>query len=344
MSIYNGEKLKIEIYGSSHAEAIGVKIWGLPEGFELNEAELQSFLDRRAPGARNSQEAKEAELSFDQSILKLTSTSRREPDKVKILKGLSDGKLTGREFQAEIKNLDVKSEDYDELKTVPRPGHSDYAQYLKNGKILPGGGEYSGRMTAPLCIAGGIVKQILEQKGICIKSDIYEIGGEYIESKMTDKILEAREKGDSVGGVIQCMAEGLEAGIGGPMFERFEAGIARMVFSIPAVKGVEFGQGFGTAKMLGSENNDSFIIKNEKIMTRQNNHGGVLGGVTTGMPLIVKVAIKPTPSISISQMSVDLETKEQVEIKVEGRHDTCIVPRALAPVEAAVAIAIYDRI
>ena len=338
MSTFFGEKLKIEVYGSSHGPSLGVKIWGLPEGAKLDEAKLQEFLDRRAPGKEK------PGFPFAESMKSVASTSRKEPDKVKILKGLSDGKITSGEFQAEIENVDVKSASYEDTKYIPRPGHSDLAQYLKTGEILPGGGEYSGRMTAALCIAGGIAKQLLEEKGIKVKATIYEIAGEHLESKMEEKVFEAAEEGDSVGGIIQCLAEGLEPGIGGPLFDRFETGIARALFSIPAVKGVEFGSGFASTKMKGSENNDAFFMRDDKVLTRGNNHGGVLGGVTSGNALLVKVAIKPTPTISKKQMSVNLKSGENVEVEFEGRHDVCIVPRALPVVEAMVSIAIYDRI
>lgn len=325
MSVFNGEKLKIEIYGSSHGPCVGVKMEGLPKGTKIDTQKLQEFLDRRAPGTA------------------FGSTSRKEPDKVKFVSGLSNEIVDGP-LVAEIENVDVKSQDYEALKDIPRPGHSDYAQYLKTGQILPGGGEFGGRMTASLCIAGGILKSLLEEKGIRIKAEIFEIAGEIIEGKMQEKIGEAIEQGDSVGGIVSCIVDGLKPGIGGPTFERFETGIARVLFSIPSVKGVEFGEGFGVAALLGSENNDPFIMREGKVQTAGNNHGGVLGGVTSGMPLIVRVAIKPTPSISKPQRSVNLKTGQEVEIEVNGRHDACIVPRVLPCVEAALAIAIYDRI
>ena len=307
MSTYVGKNIKVEILGTSHGEEIKARIYGLNENVTIDEEKLQDFLDRRAPAR--------GELS----------SPRKEEDKV-ILK-------RGAVLEGVIKNCDVRSQDYQV--NIPRPGHSDYSQYLKYGEIQPGGGEFSGRMTAPMCIAGGIFKQLLEEEGISFESKIID------EEKMYERAKENPE--DSVGGVVECQVLNLPKGLGGPIFDRLEADIARAVFSIPAVKGVEFGSGFKAANMLGSENNDPFYFHNGEVRTKGNNHGGVLGGVTTGMPLVVRVGIKPTPSISREQESINLHTGENCTIKIKGRHDACIVPRAVPCIEAAISIAIYDR-
>ncbi|MCQ2551418.1 MAG: chorismate synthase [Clostridia bacterium] len=306
MATYHGRNITVEIFGSSHGEEVGVKIEGL-DGVTIDEEKLQQFLDRRSP-------SKDA-----------LSTPRREKDKVLL--------TYGEVVTGVIKNLDVRKEEYNV--EVPRPGHSDYSQFVKEGKILSGGGAYSGRMTAALCIAGGICKQLLEKEGVNISAKILD--EEAMRKKAEENPL------DSVGGVIECVVTGLKPGIGGPTLDRLEGDIAKLIFSIPAVKGVEFGAGFKVKDMLGSENNDSFFFEDEKVKTRTNNAGGLLGGVTTGMPLVVRAAIKPTPSIGKEQDSVNLLTGENCKITVKGRHDRSIVPRAVPCVEAACAIAIFDR-
>ncbi len=319
-----GKNVKISIFGQSHSAAIGVVIDGLPAGIKLDQEKLQSFLDRRAPGQSR------------------YTTARKEGDRPEFLSGLVDGTTCGAPLAAVIRNTNTRSSDYDNIRDVPRPGHADYTAHIKYGGFedVSGGGHFSGRLTAPLCVAGGIALQILEQKGVSVSASILEIGGS--REDPFGKIEEARREGDSVGGVIQCTAEGLPPGIGEPMFDGLENRIAQAVFAIPAVKGIEFGRGFEAARLRGSENNDQFCYDGERVRTRTNNHGGILGGISSGMPVVFRVAIKPTPSISIEQDSISYSREENVRIAVRGRHDPCIVPRAVPCVEAACALAIYD--
>ena len=241
-----------------------------------------------------------------------------------------------------IENTNTNSKDYDNLRDIPRPGHADYTAHVKykGYEDLSGGGHFSGRLTAPLCIAGGIILQILEKEGITIAAEIKEIGGR--SQDPFQAIEEAKAVGDSVGGIISCVVKGLPAGIGAPMFDGVENRVAQAVFSIPAVKGIEFGRGFDAARIRGSENNDEYYYDGDVVKTRTNNHGGILGGISSGMPVTFNVAIKPTPSISIEQNSISYSKGEAAKLEVKGRHDPCIVPRAVPCVEAAAAIAIYD--
>lgn len=324
-----GKNLKISIWGGSHEPAIGVDIEGLPLGTEIDMVTLQAFMDRRAPG--NSPFA----------------TKRKEPDVPVATAGL-DGdnilKVTEKTVSFEILNTDTRSADYKALAKVPRPGHADYTARLRYGDQLnmAGGGPFSARMTAPLCIAGGIAKQILAKQGIQINAQIDSIGGVKGDA-MEAKILEAKQALDSVGGIVEAIVTGLPGGIGGAMYDGIESTLAPILFGIPAVKGVEFGAGFKAADMLGSENNDPFYYDEDgNIKTRTNNCGGILGGITTGMPLITRVAFKPTPSIAREQDSINLDTKENTKLVVKGRHDPCVVIRAVPIVEAALAIGILD--
>ena len=325
MSIY-GENIKLSIFGQSHSEAIGMCLEGLPAGLKIDFEKLQSFMDRRAPG--NSP----------------FSSPRKESDVPEFLSGLKGNVTCGTPIAAIIRNKDVQSKDYEQYKNLPRPGHADYTAEIKyrGFQDYSGGGSFSGRMTAPLCLAGGICRQLLEEQGIEINARIESIGGETDKSKMEAAILKAKAEGDSVGGVISCMAENLPAGLGGPLFEGMESRISSAAFAIPGVKGIEFGAGAESAYMRGSENNDDFAVDNGKIITVTNNCGGILGGVTNGMPLEFRVYIKPTPSIAKTQKTVDLSRMEEKDISVLGRHDPCIVPRALPCVEAVAALAIYD--
>lgn len=342
-----GKNIKIEIFGESHGEKIGVKIENLRKGFKINKEELQGFLDLRAPG-RNE-----------------FSTPRKEKDTVEIISGADEHGVTdGNLFEAVIYNTNTRSQDYE--KTVPRPAHADYPAYVKHGKISAGGGRYSGRLTAPLCIAGGIALQLLKEKGIKIDAHILNIHGKSDDSfdslsdsfdgifkksfpvindasgeEMKKEILKAKEEGDSVGGTVECKITGLPIGIGDALFDGLDGHIAASVFAIPAVKGIEFGKGFEAATLYGSENNDQYYF-DEKVKVFSNNAGGVLGGMSSGFPLIFSVAFKPTPSIYKEQRSVDLKTKENTVFSVKGRHDPCIVQRAVAPVISAAAIAILD--
>lgn len=345
MSVVFGRNIKINIYGASHAEKIGVTISGLPEGLPVDMNRLQEFLQRRAPGKN------------------AWSTPRKEADKPEIISGLRDGKTDGTVLEAVIYNRNVRPQDYNNVISVPRPGHADYTAWIKYGRIETGGGKWSGRMTAPLCIAGGLCMQFMEAMGIKIAAHIYEIGGIYDETGcqseltglpeictdfpvvsevtgelMKAKIADAKARGDSIGGQIECIVTGMPAGSGDALFGGIESHISQAVFAVPAVKSIEFGE----VQMYGSDNNDAFIIEDGAVKTKTNNHGGILGGISSGMPLVFKTKIKPTPSIDIEQDSVDLIKKEPARLRISGRHDPCIVPRAVPCIEAAAAIAIYD--
>lgn len=346
-STYHGN-ISFTIFGQSHSPAIGVTVEGLSAGFAPDMEQLAQFMERRAPG-RNAY-----------------STPRREEDLLEFLAGLHDGVTCGTPLTAVIRNNNTRSKDYDELRTKPRPGHADYTAQVKCGGTQDhrGGGHFSGRLTAPLCIVGGLCKQLLAKEGIEIISRIAEIAGvtdegELIASTaekpfpvvnsacgeaMQQAILVAKAEGDSVGGIIECAVLGAPAGLGDPIFGGMENRISQLVFGIPAVKGISFGAGFDAARMRGSENNDPFAVEDGKIVTKTNHCGGILGGITNGMPIVFKAAVKPTPSISIEQDTVDLSTMENAKLTVVGRHDPCIVPRAVPCVEAAAAIAVYDAL
>jgi chorismate synthase len=354
MSSQYGKKIRISIFGQSHSPAIGVSVDGLPAGIKIDTDELKAFLKRRAPGQSD------------------VSTARTEDDEPEILSGLAGGVTCGAPLAIIIRNGNARSADYRELRDIPRPSHADYAAHVKYGghQDVAGGGHFSGRLTAPLCAAGGVCLQILRGLGIHVGAHILRIAGVVDDpfdpvgisagdfdkihgnqlpvlnpeagEAIRQKILEAREKGDSVGGVIECAAVGLPAGLGDPMFDGIENRIAGIVFGIPGAKGIEFGSGFAVAERKGSENNDSFYMDGKKIKTRTNNSGGILGGITNGMPVLFRVAFKPTPSIGKEQNSVSLSRKEDTVLLIKGRHDPCIVPRALPCVEAAAAIALYD--
>lgn len=356
MSCSFGERIKITIFGQSHSEAMGVVIDGLPAGFELNFEKIQNFLNRRAPG-RNAM-----------------STSRKEADKFSIVSGAVNGVTCGAPLCAIIENTNQHSGDYDKLKSLPRPSHSDFAAYMKHNGFndIRGGGNFSGRLTAPLCFAGAVIMQMLEKNGVHIGAHIKRIAKIDDESfnpvtvnkldfesvsakelpvindesgeKMKAAVLEAKANGDSVGGIIECAVIGLEAGFGEPIFGGIENKISSAIFGIPAVKGIEFGSGFAGCDLFGSENNDEFIIENDKIKTATNNHGGILGGITSGMPVIFRCGIKPTPSIAKEQQTVNVATGESETLVIGGRHDPCIVQRAVPCVEAAAAIALADYI
>ena len=327
-SSYYGN-INFTIFGESHSPEIGVTVEGLPKGFAPDLDVLQRFLERRAPGKSE------------------FSTPRKEPDIAEFTEGLSDGVISGDSVTAIIRNTNTRSKDYSELKIKPRPGHADYTAAVKFGGKADyrGGGHFSGRLTAPLCIAGGLVMQLLEKEGITVTSRIAEIAGiSGDEAKMKQAILDAKAEGDSVGGIIECTVLGLPVGLGDAMFDGMEGRIAKLVFGIPAVKGIEFGAGFEAARLRGSENNDPFEMQGGRVVTKTNNCGGILGGITNGMPLTFRAAFKPTPSIAKEQDTVNLETGENAKLSIVGRHDPCIVPRALPCVEAAAAIAVYDAI
>ena len=326
MSSSFGQNYRISVFGESHAPAIGVTVEGLPAGSGIDAARLQAFLDRRAPGRD------------------ALSTSRREADAPEFLCGVKDGKATGAPITAIIRNSDTRSGDYGNLAAVPRPGHADWPADVKYGgnQDRAGGGHFSGRLTAPLCIAGGLAIQQLEKAGVSVSARAVRIGGETEPSKMEAAIAAAREAGDSVGGIVEAEVRGLPAGVGDPMFGGLENRMAQIVFGIPAVKGIEFGEGFGAADLKGSENNDPYGIVDGKVVPLTNRAGGILGGISTGAPIVFRVAFKPTPSIAKEQDSVDIGKMEPAKLVVKGRHDPCVVLRAVPCVEAAAAIAVYD--
>ena len=328
MSSSYGDNIRITIFGQSHAPAIGVTIEGLPAGFTVDRAALQAFLDRRAPGRD------------------ATSTARREADAPEFLSGLVGDVTCGAPLTAIIRNSNTRSQDYEELRAVPRPGHADWPAQVRFGGFqdVAGGGHFSGRLTAPLCIAGGIVLQILAQKGVSVQARAERIAGETDPDRQREAILAAKAAGDSVGGVIACEVRGMPVGVGDPMFGGLENRIAQAVFGIPAVKGIEFGDGFAASERRGSENNDPYRMVDGKVKPVTNHAGGILGGLSTGEPITFRVAIKPTSSIAIEQDSVNLQTGENTRLRVHGRHDPCIVPRAVPCVEAAAALAVYDAL
>ena len=319
--------MRIRIFGESHAPEIGVEIEGVPKGTVIDESELQAFLDRRAPG--NGQGG--------------MSTPRKEPDKVEFESGLDDGVATGEMIRAVIRNTNTRPQDYANVQTVPRPGHADYASWLQCGKIPTGGGKWSGRMTAPLCIAGGIALQMLKRRGVTISSTVRRgAAGAVIP------------EGDSVGGIVEVVATGFPAGHGDVGTEGLESKLAAAFFGIPAVKGVEFGDGFKLAEMFGSQANDAFVISSTdsrlpssvsspQVALRTNHCGGILGGVSVGMPIVARLAFKPTPSISLEQDSVDLATMTPAKITVKGRHDRCVAFRGAVAAEAAMAVVLVGE-
>ncbi len=350
MSSTYGENLKLSLFGQSHGAGIGMVLDGIPAGLPVDMEALAAFLARRAPGQND------------------YSTPRREADAPEFLSGLVENTTCGAPIAAVIRNTNTRSGDYANLKDCPRPGHADYTAQIKYGghQDAAGGGHFSGRLTAPICIAGGLCRQWLEGKGIRISAHIAMIGGvwdrpfdpvhpeidavltpfptldEAKGTEMRQRIAIAKAALDSVGGIVECAVTGLPAGLGDPMFGGIEGKLAQMLYGIPAVKGVEFGAGFRVAEMTGSESNDPFRVEDGRIVTAANNCGGILGGITDGMPLIFRAAFKPTPSIARPQQSVSLSEMENRTLEVKGRHDPCIVPRAVPVVEAAAAIALMD--
>lgn len=352
-SVFVGEKISVEIFGASHGEEIGVKINGI-SGEEITFIETQDLLNRRKPNGG------------------VYSTKRHEPDQMIITNGFENGKIFD-DFRAVIKNQAQKSSDYEKTVRIPRPSHADFVAWQKygDGYDYRGGGKFSGRLTAPMCIAGGICKELLAKKGVKVNAFISQIGSvkgktyfdidqekfdftdidkffPVIDSADKDKMLSeidnARMDLDSVGGVIDCVITGVPVGTGEYMFDSIEGLISRLAFAVPAVKGIEFGKGFELSSMRGSNANDALYYDADKVKTKTNNNGGINGGISNGMPITFRVAIKPTPSISKEQDSVNLETKQNVKLKIEGRHDACIVPRAVPVIEAIASMAIYDLI
>ena len=349
-----GNKLKVTVFGQSHAPASGCVIDGLPAGFAPDMDRVAAFMARRAPGQN------------------AWSTPRKEGDTPEVLSGLVDGRTCGAPVAMVIHNGDQHSRDYSGLKRTPRPSHADYTAIIKYGENydIRGGGQFSGRLTAPLCFAGAFALQLLGQRGITVAAHIGQIENivdappdfaavkrEDLEvllhkpfpvfddtagMNMRQAIEAARMEQDSVGGVIRCFVLGLPAGVGEPMFGGVENRLAAALFGIPAVRGVSFGTGFAAAGMRGSVHNDPFIMEDGRVRTRTNHAGGVLGGITSGMPLVVNIAVKPTASISREQETVDLETKENAPLVIHGRHDPCIVPRAVPVAEAVTALTVLD--
>ena len=354
MSSAIGEKIKLSVFGESHGEAIGCVIDGLPAGVKLDFDEIYKDMARRAPGKD------------------LTSTPRLEKDIPKSLSGVLDGFTTGAPLACVIENTNTKSGDYSNLMTVPRPSHSDYPAYVKyNGfNDIRGGGHFSGRLTAPIVFAGAVAKQVLKEKGVLIGAHIKQIGtvcdgwvdynditeelvlslasksfslvDQSREELMRNEVERARMSLDSVGGIVECFAVGLPVGVGGNMFDTVESRLASILFGVPAVKGVQFGLGFDFANKNASRVNDEYEVKNGEVKTLSNNNGGVLGGMTNGAPIVVSAVIKPTPSIAKKQRSVNLQTMENTELEIHGRHDPCIVPRAVPVIESAVALGLLD--
>ncbi len=362
MSFTLGKNVKITVAGASHSEAIDVSVEGLPKGEAVSLEEVNAFLKRRQGG----------NASY--------TTARKEKDEPVILSGIeedeSDGEnarrevmLTGQTLSARFINSNAKSSDYKKMRTVPRPSHADYVAYVKykGGLDMSGGGFFSGRMTLPMCFAGAVCLQILKKRGITIQAHILSVGdvdddafdpvsnsdteladhvlpvisGE-AGDRMTELMGSVSREGDSVGGCIECKVSGLPAGIGDPIYDSVESVISYGMFGIPAIKGIEFGEGFGVCRDRGSTSNDGFCIKDGKVSCLTNNSGGIQGGITNGMPVAFRVAVKPTPSIYRPQRSVDLETMTECELQIEGRHDSCIVPRVVPCVEAMCALMILD--
>ena len=329
MSSEFGRTLRVGVFGQSHGAAIGVTVDGLPAGERIDLAELQAFLDRRKPG---------------KSPL---STARKENDVPQFLSGLRDGVTCGSPLCAVIYNSDQHSSDYAELADKPRPSHADYTAWVKWGgqADMRGGGHFSGRLTAPLCIAGGIEAFPLyptDELFRAVAAKPFPTISDAAGERMQRLILSAREAQDSAGGIVECAAIGLPAGLGDPMFDGMENRLASALFGIPAVKGVEFGAGFGASRLRGSENNDAFRVEDGRIVTETNRAGGILGGITTGMPLTLRVGIKPTPSIGRPQKTVSLARMENTELTIRGRHDRCIAHRAVPVVEAVTACVLLD--
>lgn len=351
MSSMTGNKIKISVFGQSHSEAVGVVIDGLPAGEKIDLDKVQKFMERRAPG-KNS-----------------LSTQRKEADTPEILSGLVNGITCGAPLCAIIRNTNRHSSDYDNIMDTPRPSHADFSGHIRyNGfNDVSGGGHFSGRLTAPLCFAGAVCMQILEKFGVEIQAHIGKIKNVYDDKidlvnigkwntaekafpvindekgrLMIAEIEKASEMGDSVGGVIECAVTGVKAGVGDPMFDGVENCLAKNIFGIPGVKGIEFGNGFSATDLYGSENNDDFCVACGEIKTDTNNSGGINGGITNGMPIVFRTAIKPTPSIFKEQNSVSIKNKTEQKLQIKGRHDPCIVQRAVPVVEAVTAITILD--
>ena len=344
-----GKNFVVTSFGESHGKCIGIVIDGCPAGLAISEKDIQVELDKRKPGRE------------------IASTTRAEEDKVDVLSGIFKGHTTGAPLCLVVWNEDIDSGNYEKTRNVLRPGHADFTAFMKYGGYndYRGGGRFSGRITAGFVMAGAVARKLLDLAGIEVLSHTVEIGGikanpagltairkinknplkcadPQAAEKMLKSIEQARESGDSLGGIIEGIALNVPVGLGEPVFGTLEGDLAQALFAIPAVKGVEFGAGFAAAKMKGSENNDPFISKRGKIVTGSNYSGGILGGISNGMPIVVRVAVKPAPSISRKQQTVNIATMESAELEIKGRHDVCIVPRAVPVVSAMIAIILCD--
>ncbi len=348
-----GKEFIVTTFGESHGKIVGVLIDGCPAGLALSEEDFQEELDRRIPAEP-----------------KIVS-ARVEKDTAKILSGVFNGKTTGAPIAITVDNKETKSSDYDAIKDLPRPGHSDYPARIRYGGFndYRGGGRFSGRVTVALILAGVIAKKLLGRYDIDVLAYTTAIGkiksqmrGSATEmrknrnaaatrcpdlactEKMEEAIVAAKNAGDSLGGIVECVVLNMPVGIGEPLFDALDADLAKALFGVSAVKGVEFGAGFAAAEMLGSQNNDEFVMKNGKVESASENAGGILGGLSSGMPITMRVAIKPTPSISKEQKTVNLCTMENATLSVKGRHDPCVVPKAVPAIEAVVALTLVDHL
>lgn len=326
MSNSFGEKFKITVFGESHGECIGVVVEGCPVGQKIDMKLIQDQLNRRKPGQN-----------------KLT-TRRKEEDKLELLSGVFNGRATGVPIAMIVRNKDIDSSCYEEIKNTPRPGHADFTAKIKYRDFndYRGSGIFSGRLTATFVIAGAIAKQVLNEKQIRVNAQIIQIGRSETKAGIEKEILKAKNENDSAGGLIECRVLGMSIGIGEPLFDSIESVLSHAIFSIPGVKGIEFGSGFKCTSMKGSEHNDPLILRDGKVVTKTNNAGGILGGLSNGMPIVFRVAIKPTSSISKEQNTVNLETMEGCKLKIKGRHDPCIAVRAVPVVESMAAITLVD--
>jgi len=347
-----GKAFVLTCFGESHGKCVGAVIDGCPAGLALSEEDIQVELDKRRPGVSK------------------IATKRQEEDVAEILSGIYKGFTTGAPICVMVQNRDVDSRPYELIKDKPRPGHADYTAHVRYGGFQDyrGGGQFSGRITVAYTMAGAIAKKLLKTINVEVLAHTIQIGPIRLSKEVTyedirenvyqnpvrcadpetanameAEVLKVAREGDSLGGIAECVALGVPAGLGNPLFDSLDADLARMLFNIPAVKGVEFGAGFQAASLRGSENNDQFVIEGNKIVTLTNNAGGILGGLSTGMPIVMRVAFKPTPSIAKKQKTVDLIEKRNVEIKLAGRHDPCIVPRAVPVVESCVAMVLVDH-
>ncbi len=322
-----GNSLTVTLFGESHGKAIGAVLDGMPSGIKVDEEYIASQLTRRRP--------KDA-----------LSTPRQEKDEFSILSGVFEGRTTGTPICITIPNSDTHSSDYGEMQYKMRPSHADYTANCRyNGfQDYRGGGHFSGRITAALVAAGALIIPALNKKGIYVSTNILSIAGETVEEKRNEKILAAKSEGDSVGGVLETSITGVPAGVGEPWFDTVEGMLSHAIFSIPAVKGIEFGLGFNFADKKGSEANDQMYVDGDSVKCYTNNNGGVMGGITNGMPIVFRTVIKPTPTISKEQKTVDISTMQNTTISARGRHDPCIVHRASVVVESVAALVIADML